>query len=981
MRVRPPGSVLAAGLALLMPALAAAQDPVAPFIGRLVAEVRIELSGEPLRDSALDTLLIVKAGRPLSIAEVRETMDHFGRLARFESVRFLVSESPAGLVVTMALEPSLPIDRVVFAGTLGLPESDLQRRVRDLYGGLPPASANLRSIEQSVARALADEGYLTPQVTAVTERVPGDERSALVVGVQAGPRATIAAVRVDNQSPFTDQQVQDRTGAIVGGPYRPRAITSALAGLREDLTGLGYYLAFANVQVAESADRSSVDLEIIVGAGPRVRVEWAGDRRPGGDVDDLVPIRREGMADDDLLEDADVIIRDALRRDGYRDAVVFHTRETRGEELVITFDVARGRRYRLARVDLPADLHVGQDVARRVIGLEPDEPIDDSRVVQGLARLVLEYQRLGFYTVEAKPEYTEDPGRSTAGEAWLVLHPAIVEGPRGLVRAVSIERVDENPLVPEADLRAVMRSLPGQPYSLAWVYVDRIDLEALLHDRGFRAARVEALAPVFSEDGTAVDLIFRVTEGPQTIVSQITVVGNERVSEETILERIALRVGEPLGPAAINDSRRRLAELGISRAVFSEQPRPAEETRAHVILSVDEAPATTVGYGGGIEAGYRPQSAEGIINDVLEVAPRGFIELARRHIGGRDRTLSFFGRVSLKRATVREDEDTGGGGFGFIEYRTTVAYRERRAFDTDTELLFGLTSEQATRTNFNFLRRAINAEVLRRTTPTVSINGRYRLEFTKLFDELIPPEDQPAIDRLFPQVRLSAIGTGVVWDRRDSLVSPTRGTYVTADIETALRPLGSEVDYVKTFFQFLKLTPLSESRRFVLATRAQVGLARGGDRKVDEDVVDPISEEPVETVDDLPASERFYAGGGTTVRGFQTDRLGVPEILNDDGLSNGGNAVVVLNAEVRAGLGNLFGRRFSGVGFVDGGNVFRRVSDLDLGRIRGTTGFGVRWDSPLGPLRLDVGFKMNRLLINGRPERLWELHFSIGEAF
>ncbi len=230
-------------------------------------------------------------------------------------------------------------------------------------------------------------------------------------------------------------------------------------------------------------------------------------------------------------------------------------------------------------------------------------------------------------------------------------------------------------------------------------------------------------------------------------------------------------------------------------------------------------------------------------------------------------------------------------------------------------------------------------------------------------------------------MRLSTLSTGVVWDRRDSLVAPTRGTFATADIETALTAIGSEVNYVKTFFQAVRFTPLSEDRRFILATRAQLGLARAAERRLP--LEEPVAFEPIPDValDDLPASQRFFAGGGTTVRGFQLDRLGVSEILNDDGLSNGGNAVIVVNAELRAGIGNLFGRRLVGVGFVDGGNVFRRVGDLDLGRLRGTSGLGVRWDSPLGPLRFDVGFKMSRLVFNGRPERLWEMHFSIGEAF
>jgi outer membrane protein insertion porin family len=117
------------------------------------------------------------------------------------------------------------------------------------------------------------------------------------------------------------------------------------------------------------------------------------------------------------------------------------------------------------------------------------------------------------------------------------------------------------------------------------------------------------------------------------------------------------------------------------------------------------------------------------------------------------------------------------------------------------------------------------------------------------------------------------------------------------------------------------------------------------------------------------------------VRGFQLDRLGVSEVLNPDGLSDGGNAMIVLNAEIRMHVGRLFRRDLGVVGFMDGGNVFDRVGDLDLSRLRGTSGFGLRYDSPFGPLRLDVGYKWKRLIFTGGRERGWELYFSIGEAF
>jgi outer membrane protein insertion porin family len=172
----------------------------------------------------------------------------------------------------------------------------------------------------------------------------------------------------------------------------------------------------------------------------------------------------------------------------------------------------------------------------------------------------------------------------------------------------------------------------------------------------------------------------------------------------------------------------------------------------------------------------------------------------------------------------------------------------------------------------------------------------------------------------------------------------------------------------------------------VLAVRGQLGLARGFERTVS--AIDASGEVITGTVSDLPVSQRFFAGGSTTVRGFPLDRLGVFDadcvpctVLNPTtGLSVGGNAVVVLNAEVRRALTNI-NRNLALVGFVDGGNVFPNVTDLDLGRIRGAAGFGIRYDSPFGPLRLDFGFKLNRLVVGERLESAWEYHLSIGEAF
>jgi outer membrane protein insertion porin family len=133
-------------------------------------------------------------------------------------------------------------------------------------------------------------------------------------------------------------------------------------------------------------------------------------------------------------------------------------------------------------------------------------------------------------------------------------------------------------------------------------------------------------------------------------------------------------------------------------------------------------------------------------------------------------------------------------------------------------------------------------------------------------------------------------------------------------------------------------------------------------------------------VERLPASERFFAGGDTTVRGFALDKLGSRHIpsqpgdtLDQDGVPIGGNGLVIFNAELRAPVAGGLGV----VGFLDTGNVFARTTDIDLGELRSAVGGGIRYKSPFGPIRLDLGFKVNR-----QPgEGLTAWFVSFGQAF
>jgi translocation and assembly module TamA len=259
------------------------------------------------------------------------------------------------------------------------------------------------------------------------------------------------------------------------------------------------------------------------------------------------------------------------------------------------------------------------------------------------------------------------------------------------------------------------------------------------------------------------------------------------------------------------------------------------------------------------------------------------------------------------------------------------------------------------------------------------MSGRYSFQHTKLFDQVFTPDDNPVlIDRIFPQVRISKFSHSMIRDTRDDLLDPGRGTFFALTSDVAARAIGSEVGFVKTFAQLFDYYQLPVARRIVLATAVRIGAAHGFARPVPQ-VVNPDGSVTPGTVQDLPASERFFAGGDTTVRGFSLDRLGTPDTISDSGFPTGGNGEVVLNAELRVSAA----KGFAGVVFLDAGNIFLHASDLSLAELRPAAGFGVHYRSPVGPIRVELGFNLNPRL-QGDPgvlERKTVLHISLGQAF
>ena len=224
-------------------------------------------------------------------------------------------------------------------------------------------------------------------------------------------------------------------------------------------------------------------------------------------------------------------------------------------------------------------------------------------------------------------------------------------------------------------------------------------------------------------------------------------------------------------------------------------------------------------------------------------------------------------------------------------------------------------------------------------------------------------------------MRLSTLSASAVFSTRDDAFDPTRGVLIAVDTTVAPRAIGSEVGFVKGTWQsyFYKKVPWLPGA--VFAGGARLGLAFG----FPVSAVD-ANGQPIVIEQELPASERFFAGGDTSVRGFALDQLGASDVIDQNGVSNGGNGLVIFNAELRFPVWQA--HSLGGAVFIDTGNVFAKVSGIDLGDLRSGVGFGIRWKSPVGPLRLDFAWKLRPITYgNGTRESGFAWYITIGQAF
>jgi outer membrane protein insertion porin family len=959
--------VLLTILVALAPAAGRAQAPEDKYSGRPVADVRLLIEEQPTADPALVELVETRTGRPLSMVAVRESITHLYSLGRFQDVQVEALDAPDGAVsLTYKLVPVRAIERVRFQGELGLSEGLLRSTVEERFGRTPPLS-RAAEVTRVLERLYTDRGYFKASIRPVSSELPNPQRTVLTFEINAGPRARIGSIDVVGDPQVTRDQLLAQLRLATGQPYDRGRVENHLADYTKRLKSRGHLQASASHTPRVSEDGATVDLALDVQAGPSVTITFQGDPLPRERRDTLVPFQREGSVDQDLIEDSSRRIRDYLRQQGYWKADVRDELQSKDNELAVVFTIRKGPLYRVAPqgVEVTGNKAIPIEEIRPFIVLAPGAPYISSYLEAAVSAVLRLYRSRGFAAAKVEAGETEIGVGTSTGDAVVRPTITITEGPRTVIGDIHIAGTQG---LREDEVRRVIKLKPGAPFYEPTVRADRDAVELEYRDLGFSSVQVTvATTPV--DDHARVDLTFNVNEGPQTIVDHVIIVGNRRTSDDVIRREVVLKPGAPLGLRDLLESRRRLSQLGLFRRIDIQEVEHGAPTRRDVLVTVEESPPTSIDYGGGLELTrvLRATGPNGQAEEHIEMAPRGFFDIGRRNLGGKNRSIHLFTRVSVRPKDVPNDPTQDGRGVGISEYRVVGIYREPRAFDTNADFSLTAAVEQGVRTSFNFVRKGVTVEMQRRLTQTIRTSFRYSFGTTRTFDERLSEDEQATIDRLFPQVRLSTFSGAIARDTRDDVADPTRGTLVSAESSVASRALGGQVGFIKTYLQGMWFKQLPKSRRVIFATRASAGLADGFPRETDPANPDAL---PIE---DLPASERFFAGGDTTIRGFALDTVGAPKTISPRGFPLGGNAVLILNGELRVPVWKDIGAAL----FVDGGNVFSRVTEFDFAELRGSLGFGLRYRSPIGPIRLDLGFKMDRR----EGESLSVLHFSLGQAF
>ena len=699
--------------------------------------------------------------------------------------------------------------------------------------------------------------------------------------------------------------------------------------IREDVRtiyGLGF---FRDVRVQVESLEGGLRVVYRIAEKPTInKIEIIGNNNVEDEkIRERVTAKVQTIVNESVLKETVRNIRKLYQEQGYYFARVEAVLKESGRNAVaVTLLIGEGEKVRIESISFRGN----ENVSRRDLlkAMQTSEVgffsfvtnsgvFDEEELQRDLARIRLLYESRGYARIQVgQPVVRESPDKGR-----IDITIPITEGLRYDI--AKIEILGGEDVIPTEEIREQMLLFEGDVFNRSRLIADVREIAARFSNRGYAFAEVRPATRTNDEKKT-VDVTIRISEGRRVYIGRVEVKGNTRTRENVIRRNVRVVEGSLYSKKGLELTRRRLGRTEYFETVkVVEKRRPASDEILDIEIEVKEKPT------GSITGGVGVNSDEGAY---LQGEIRESNLLGKGFIG------SLFSRISEDRFDVI-------GEFIDPNFRDT-------GYSLGTRLFFG---EQEFETFHNETKGG-RVTVGRELGDFLNASVAYELSSSRVSNvaataaSTIREQDGQTYTE-------SKIIPRLYYDSRNSRIFPTSGTLWSLSPTVSGGVLGGNVDVFSFEADFRQHHNVGEAFR-LRGLRQLIASFRGNMRYVDA------------FKGDLPAFRRLYAGSRHTIRGFRSNDLGPKDAQNN---SIGGRSAALVSVELR--------HPFIGpthiATFLDAGNVWETSNAFDVNDLRYGAGLGLRIVTPIGPMRFDIGYKLDR----ETGERRREAHLGIGAAF
>lgn len=958
----------------------AVQTPQPVYEGQTVGA--IDLIGNPHRDvEALRPLVEQKAGQPYSQSKVEASIAALECTGQFPKVQVSVVPDPAGLRLNFLLEPAYYLGMVNFPGATKIFSYTRLLQVADLHEEDPYDKTRVAISEKALQDFLRRNGYFQ---AAIQTNLGIDDAHQLVnftFSIDLGKQAKIAGVTLQGTDASETSQLLHSvrslrarlTGALLkpGRAYTPERIKAATALIKRTLAQQHRLASSVQENPPQyHSETNRVDVSFKVEVGPLVIVRVTGARlsmlpfMSGLQIRKLIPIYSEGTIDSDLVQEGEQNLIDYFQKKGYFNAQVKTTFEHQPEKILLVYEIDKGRKHKVDCIMFQGNQQIPERDLLAAVVVKKSHFWSHGSASQKLAKKSAEnlqalYRDRGYEDVKVTPQIVERASRID-----VVFN--IQEGTQTLVQNVEVvgnNNVPRGQLAPPAGLE--LRS--GVPFSPRKLVEDRNRIFAAYLNCGYLNAEVKAAVKRNARDPHRVEVTYNITEHQMVRLRDVIYLGQKRTRVSLIQKAAKLPSEMPIKRGDLLQAESRLYDLNIFDWSSVGLRKPvADQTEESVLVKNHEAKRNEVIYGFGFEVSHRGGN---VPSGTVAVPGGPAVGLGNNQIAPSQSTFaSPLGSVVFNRHNMRGLAETWSASLVLsrLDQRTLTTYTQPHFIGSQWS---SLSSFSLQRTTDNPLFAAslgdLSFQVERLLNRKNNTRLQFRYDFNKtvlshlLVPELVLPQDL--------NVHLSTFSGTLLRDTRDKPLDAHRGSFSTLNLGITPTALGSSANFAKLTGQYAYYKQLHS---VVFANSIRLGLAKSFASSF------------------VPTSQLYFSGGGSSLRGFPIDEAGPQRIVpfcnvlsQQTGCVNvtvpvGGRELFILNSEARFPL--RINKALGGVVFYDGGNVYSAISLPNfVNNYSNTVGIGLRYSTPIGPIRIDVGRNLNP--VSGISAT--QYYITLGQAF